>query len=134
MIKLLIGQPGQGKTKEMIAHANAALETAKGDILFVGESNESMLEIKHEIRYINISEFPINSSNEFIAYLYGLLSSNYDIESIYLDGILNVYIMTSEEICEWLEKVKAISDKTNIRFEISISINGPIPDCFAPYM
>ncbi|MCK8059192.1 MULTISPECIES: twitching motility protein PilT [unclassified Fusibacter] len=134
MIKLLIGQTGIGKTKEMIEHANSAITTAKGNILFIDESNESILEINHEIRYINISDYPVNSSTEFIAFLYGLMSSNYDIESIYLDGILNIYIMTPEEICVWLEKIKLLSEKHEVRFEISLSYNGEIPECFKPYL
>lgn len=79
MIKLLIGKPGSGKTKEMISHANDALKTAKGTILFINESNDSMLEIHHNIRYINISEYPIESSQEIIPFIYGLLSTDHDI-------------------------------------------------------
>ncbi|GAU77045.1 hypothetical protein [Fusibacter sp. 3D3] len=134
MIKLIIGQPGIGKTKEMIDHANAAVKTSKGNIVFIGESDESILEIHHSIRYINISEFPINSSDEFVAFLHGLMSTNYDIESMYLDGILNIYILTPEEICDWLEKIKLIADRFNLHFEISLSITGHIPDCFSPYL
>lgn len=134
MIKLLIGQPGIGKTKEMIKHANNAVSTAKGNIIFIDESDESILEIKHEIRYINISKYPINSSNEFIPFIYGLLGTDYDVETIYLDGILNVYIMTLKETCEWVEKIKAISDRHGVNFEISISMQGDIPECFTPYL
>jgi len=134
MIKLLIGQPGEGKTKEMIKHANLAEKTAKGNIVFIDESNESILEINHNIRYINISEYPMNSSNEVVAFIYGLLGTDYDIETIYLDGVLNLFIMTPEETCKWLEKMKAISDNRKIKFEISVSINGEIPECFSPYM
>jgi len=134
MIKLLIGQPGIGKTKQMIAHANEAVSTAKGNIIFIDESNESILEIHHDIRYINVSEYPISSSNQFIAFLSGILGTNHDIESVYLDGILNVFIMTPEETCLWLEKIKPLSDKYDVKFEISISIAGNIPDCFASYL
>lgn len=134
MIKILISQPGTGKTKEMIKHANTALESAKGNIIFIGESNESMLELNHDIRYINISEFPLESSNEFIGFLHGLLGGNYDIETVYLDGIQNLYIMTPDETCKWLERIKVLSDKHNTRFEISISIKGDTPECFKPYL
>lgn len=134
MINLLVGQPGSGKTKDMIKHANTAVKTAKGNILFIGESDESMLEINHDIRYINISEYPVDSSNEFVAFLHGLMSSDYDLETMYLDGVLNVYIMTPEEICAWLDKIKFISDKHEIKVEISLSLDGPVPECFKPYL
>lgn len=134
MIKLLIGQPGMGKTKEMIEHANTEIATAKGNIIFVAESNESVLEVNHDIRFINISEFPIASSNAFIAFLHGLMVSNHDIESIYLDGISNIFIMTPEEICKWLEKIREVSEKFNTKFEISVSVPGETPECFNPYI
>ena len=134
MIKLLIGRPGSGKTKDMIADANKALSTAKGNIVFVGESKESMLEINHDIRYIDISDYPVDSSNTFIAFLYGLVGSNNDLETIYLDGILNVYIMTPEEICAWLDRVKELSEKHEVDFEISISVPGDTPECLKAFM
>lgn len=134
MIKLLIGQPGMGKTKEMIANANTEIATAKGSVIFVAESNESVLEVNHDIRFINIAEFPIASSNAFIAFLHGLMVSNHDIESIYLDGISNIFIMTPEEICKWLDAIKEMADRFTTKFEISVSVPGEIPECFKPYM
>lgn len=134
MIKLHIGQAGSGKTKDLIQQANTALKTAKGNIIFIGESDESILELNHGIRYINISDFPIESSNGFIGFLHGLAASNHDIESIYLDGILNIYIMTPEEICKWLDKIKAIAEQHTITFSISLSHSGDVPDCLKAYL
>lgn len=134
MIKLLVGKPGEGKTKEMIAKANAALTQSKGNIIFIGESNESIIEIHHDIRYINISEFPISSSDELIAFLHGMISNNYDIEKIYLDGIFNLFITTPKELCKWLDKLKAMTDQHQIQVEVSISINDELPDCLKPYL
>lgn len=134
MIKLLIGEPGSGKTKVMIQRANEILETARGNIVFIGESDESILEVNHNIRYINASEFPLESSNEFIAFLYGLLSSNYDIETMYLDGILNIYVLTPDEICSWVNRIKLISDKFNVNFVISITTTGDVPDCLKSFL
>ncbi len=134
MIKLLVGQPGSGKTKQMLKNANSSIGNVKGNILFIGESNDCQLQVNHDIRFLNITDFPIDSSNEFVAFLHGLMSSNYDYELMYLDGILNLYIMTPEEICSWLNKIKILSEKHNIKFEISISINTEIPDCLKEYM
>jgi hypothetical protein len=118
----------------MIANSNEALAITKGNIVFIGESNESILELKHDIRYIDISEYPIDSSHSFIAFLYGLVGSNNDIEKIYLDGISNIYIMTPEEISSWLNKIKEISDRHEVNFEISISISGDTPECLKEYL
>lgn len=134
MIKLLISKPGEGKTKDMIKNANSLLETAKGDIVFIGESSDSILEVKHDIRFVNIAEYPLNSTNEFNAFLHGLLGSNYDIQRVFLDGILNIFILTPEEMCKWLEEINDISTKYDTNFEISISLSGDTPDCLKVYL
>lgn len=126
MIKLHISQAGSGKTKDFIEQANMASTTSKGNVIFIGESSESILEIDHAIRYINISDFPIDSSNGFIGFLYGLAASNHDIEAVYLDGILNLYIMTPEEICSWLERIHQIAQQHTITFTISLSYSGDV--------
>ncbi len=134
MIKLHIGQPGCGKTKTLIERANNALKSAKGNVVFLDESDEGILELHHDIRYINISNFPIDSSQELVAFLYGLISSNSDIELMYLDGLLNVYIMTDDEICQWLNQIERLSKNHQVAFEISVSRNGEIPECFQAYL
>jgi len=134
MIKLLVGKPGSGKTKKMIQNANESLATTKGTVLFINESDDSTLQINHDIRYINLSDFPLESSNEIIPFIYGLLSTNHDISRIYLDGLFNLYIMTETEACQWLEKIKKLSDNNNIHFELSINIQGEAPECFKPFM
>lgn len=134
MITLHIGQPGCGKTKILIDNANTSLKTAKGNIVFIDESDEGILELHHDIRYINISNFPIDSSQELVAFLYGLISSNNDIEYMFLDGLLNVYIMTDDEVYQWLEQIERLAKKHEIKFEISMSRNGEIPDQFQRFM
>lgn len=134
MIKLLIGKPGSGKTKEMIQNANASLDTTKGTVLFINESDDSILQINHHIRYINLSDFPLESSNGIIPFIYGLLSTDHDISRIYLDGIFNLYVMTELEACQWLEKIKTLSEKYKVHFELSLNVKDQIPECFKPFM
>ncbi len=106
------------KLRKWIKHANEALADAKGNIVFVGESNESVLEINHDVRFIDISEYPLDSSNELAAFIQGLMGGNYDIETIYLDGLLNLYIMTPEEICDWLKKLEKISERREVNLKL----------------
>lgn len=134
MIKLLVGNAGSGKTKEIIEHANQALQSAKGDILFIDESKEGLLELNHKIRYIDISEFPINSSDEFISFLCGILSTNYDIEKFFLDGVLNVYILTVEETLTWLKHIDALSEQHHVDFEITLSLPETSSKAFDQYL
>lgn len=134
MVKLLVGNAGSGKTKDIIEHANQALQSAKGDILFIDESKEGLLELHHKIRYIDISEFPVNSSDEFIAFLCGIISTNYDIEKIFLDGVLNVYILTVEETLIWLRRMDALSEQHHIDFEITLSLPEASTGAFDQYL
>lgn len=134
MIKLHIGQPGCGKTKILIENANQTQKTAKGVIVFIDESDEGILELHHDIRYIDISKFPIESSQELVAFLYGLMSSNSDIEKMYLDGILNLFIMTDDEICQWLQSIERLSQAHQVAFEISVSHIHEPSECLKAYL
>lgn len=57
-------------------------------MIFIDDDNRAMYDLHHDIRFINLSEFPVSSACEFIGFICGLISNNYDIEKIYIDGIL----------------------------------------------
>lgn len=42
--------------------------------------------------------------------------------------------MTHEEACKWLEQVKDLSNKYNLEIELSINVDGDIPECFKPFI
>lgn len=122
MVKLLIGHKGSGKTKRMIQLANDAVQTAKGSLVFINKNSRLIYDLDYKIRVICMEDFShITNEDEYIGFLFGIMSSDSDIETIFLDGIMRHRDFALEVLPSFLEKIKIISKETGIDFIISIS-------------
>lgn len=136
MIRLVAGDTGEGKTKELITLANASLKTTKGHIIYVDLDASHMYDLRHEIRYINISDYPIDNYQEFFGFICGILSEDNDISEVYADGLLKqAHIDTIGNSTDLIHKLKAVSDKFNVRFIFSVTCDTcNIPDFLQEYV
>ena len=126
MIQLITGEKGKGKTKYLLDSVNNAVSTVNGNIVYVDKNSKHMYELNNKIRLINISEFPIKSSNELICFICGILSQDSDLEYMYLDSFLtlcNIDNDDNEAIKTILKQLDKISNKFNMTFVVSISKN-----------
>lgn len=128
MIKVIYGNKGIGKTKYLIADANGMLKDCLGDVVFINHDNSLMTDLRHEIRYVNLSDFPVSKLDQILAFLCGLIAEDYDIKAIYLDG-LDKYVSKNCDSSEFFKQLKTVSEKYEIKFIFSINgdISG-IPD------
>ena len=60
-------------------------------------------------------------SGLFIGFLYGMYSSNHDIECIFIDGILKHADISIENIPGFIDRLKKLSEECGINFYVSIS-------------
>lgn len=128
MIKVVFGTKGIGKTKYLIEDVHTIIKECKGDIVFIDTSNELITDLRHEIRFVNISDFPIDNLCSFYGFISGLVAANYDIEALYVDR-LDLIADKDNDYREFFEKIKELNKKFNIRFVFSISGNiKDIPD------
>ena len=127
MVTLIAGKKGSGKTKDIVKKANDELLASMGNSIFIDDDNRAMYDLHHDIRFINLSEFPITSSCEFLGFICGLISNNYDIEKIYIDGIMNTVKMSEEEISTWFAKIDDLSTAFNIDFVITLNHEAEVP-------
>jgi len=135
MISVIYGKKGSGKTKTLVDTANNLIGSASGDVVFIDDSNQLMYDLKHEIRFINVSEFPVDSSAEFLGFVCGIISENYDIEGIFIDGL--TYIVKDElsRLEPFFNNLKNVAQKYNIKFYISINGNPEtMPDYIKEYV
>ena len=127
MVTLIAGKKGSGKTKDIVKKANDDLLASKGNMIFIDDDNRAMYDLHHDIRFINLSEFPITNAPEFLGFICGLISNNYDIEKIFIDGIMNSVKMTEDEISNWFSKVDDLSTALNIDFVITLNHEAEVP-------
>ncbi len=130
MIRLVAGNAGEGKTKSLIKMANDAVNITDGHIVYLDCDSSHMLQLKHQIRYTNISDYPISDYKEFFGFMCGILSEDNDISEIYADGLLKLARVNDLDTSyELIDKLKALSDKFNVRFVFSINCNTDVlPD------
>lgn len=120
MIKVVCGSKGIGKTKYLVSGANSMVEDCSGEIVFINHDNSLIHSLKHPIRYVNSSEFPIKGINEIGAFICGIIAENYDVKAVFMDG-LDRHIKDQEEITRFFDKIKILSERFGIRFIFSIS-------------
>lgn len=120
MIKVVYGTKGIGKTKYLINTANAMLPDCMGDVVFINRDNSLITDLKHEIRYVNISEFPISTLDQLLAFICGLIAEDYDIKAIFLDGLAK-YEATQDQYPGFFDKIKHLAEKFETKFVFSLS-------------
>lgn len=136
MIRLVAGDTGEGKTKDLIKMANDAVKSTNGHIVYLDGDSSHMLHLNHEIRYTNISDYPIADYKEFFGFMCGILSEDSDISEIYADGLLKLaHLSGIENSDELVVKLKTLSDMFNVRFVFSINCDlHMIPNFLKEYI
>lgn len=125
MVELLIGKKGTGKTKVLIDNVNTAAAIANGNVVFVSnDTSRNMYDIKSSVRMYDTSEFEIESWEEFLGFICGIISGNFDITNIFIDGTLKIVNHSIDGFEAFLEKIEKISKKFNIAFVLSVSIDA----------
>jgi len=125
MVELLIGKKGTGKTKALIEKVNNALTVAKGNVVFISNSGDNMYDIKSKVRMANTSDFDVKSYEEFLGFISGIVSRDYDITNIFIDGIFKIVGSDNLDGFEsFLTRLESMSQKFNIAFVISVSIDA----------
>jgi thymidine kinase len=122
MVELVIGTKGTGKTKKMIEMANERQERSTGSVVFINKNNRLMYDLEHSIRVVSMEDYEhITNSDEYIGFIYGIISSNHDIEVVFIDSILKQADVSVEDIPEFLNRLRAISEEYKTEFVVSLS-------------
>jgi hypothetical protein len=135
MIRVFYGEKGMGKTGKMIDMANEHAGEKRGDVVFIDYSNDLMYKLKHQIRFTNISDYPVKGSKPLFAFICGIISQNYDIEGIFIDGLTYIIKEEISTLEGFFSEIKNLSEQYNIHFVFSI--NGKqehMPDFLRPYI
>ena len=120
MIQVFCSGRGSGKTKKLIELANSINEhQAKGNSIYIDDDNRPMLQLNRRIRFVSTNEYRVNTPEAFYGMLCGVLSSDYDLEYIFIDGLSNI-LNSSIDGLKWIfEKIETISKEHNIHVLIN---------------
>lgn len=122
MVNLLTGPRGSGKTQQMIDLANEKVKTSSGNVVLVKKSHRDTFSVDFKVRAICMADYKaIETLEEFIGFLYGMVAGNHDIEIIFIDGVLKQADISLNSLPDFLEQLNKISKENNIEFYISVS-------------
>ena len=122
MVRLIIGHKGSGKTKKMVELANDSLNQVNGSVVFINKTSALMTDLKYSIRLISMNDFEaITNVDEYIGFLYGVISQDHDLEYIFIDSILKYADIDKQNLEGFLERLDRISKEHDVNFVVSIS-------------
>ncbi|WP_394923911.1 twitching motility protein PilT [uncultured Robinsoniella sp.] len=124
MIQIIAGQKGKGKTKLLLDKVNAEIKSVHGNIVYLDKSAKHMYELNNKVRLINTAEYSITNCDEFVGFIYGIISQDNDLEQMYLDSFLKIAKLENDDITETLQKLERIGDTYNITFVLSVSVDA----------
>ena len=136
MIQVFCARRGSGKTKRLIELANHQQITAKGDAVYIDDDSRPMLQLARGIRFVDTNEYNVDDCQSFYGMLCGIISSNYDIENIYIDGLSNIVRCTMKDSTELFGKIAGLTDRFGVNVYININVDNAeeVPSCIKEYV
>lgn len=131
MVQLIVGNKGKGKTKHLLEKVNSKVQESSGNIVYLDKSTKHMYELNNKVRLIDLSQYDVKGSAEFIGFLSGIISQDHDLEEMYLDNFLT--LAGIEEDTEALEgvvdRLEKMSEAFGLDFILSVGRNeGELPE------
>lgn len=123
MIQLIVGRKGKGKTKHLLDKVNTEVKDIAGNVVYLDKSTKHMFELNNKIRLINVSDYMITNSDEFIGFICGIISQDHDLQQMYFDSFLKIACLEAEDLGKVIGKIEKISEKFHVDFVISISLD-----------
>ena len=139
MIQVILGDKGTGKTKRLIDLTNEALKQEHGNIIFIDDDKRYMYDLRHEVRFVDASEYPAAykcEAREFLAFLSGMLSADFDLSLVTVDAFKKLVKtdLNTDEMRTFFEQLEKLSQVHSCNFVISISgTQDDVPEFIQKY-
>ena len=123
MVQLIVGRKGKGKTKQLLDKVNGEIKGISGNIVYLDKSTKHMFELNNKVRLIDVSQFIIENSNEFLGFVSGIISQDHDLQQMYFDSFLKIACLEGEDIPPAVNKLEQLSMKHDVDFILSVSVD-----------
>lgn len=134
MIQLIVGDKGSGKTKTMVSMINQSLENATGSIVCIEKSMKLTYDLNYAVRLIDVDDYGIAGYDMFYGFFTGVMAGNYDIQEVYVDGILKIGGGDVDALGALLERIDAVTgDAVKAVITVSTALEN-LPDSVKKYL
>ena len=135
MVKFILGVKGSGKTKRMIDMANESVKSSNGSVVYIDRDRNHIYDLNRNIRLIETSEFQLENLKSFYGFICGVISQNFDIEKVYIDG--QKIVSNAEDDCleNFIKNLEKLNEKFGVDFTVSCSRSAEgIPEFLKSYL
>ena len=135
MIQVIAGKKGSGKTKRLIDLTNATAREAVHDVIFLDDDNRYMFDVDHKVRFINAEDYHIHSAEMFIGFLCGIISSNFDLGTVFVDAFLKLCHTELDKTEPIVNTLVELGAKHQVDFVLSLSADPEeLPEYLKKYL
>jgi hypothetical protein len=124
MVQLIVGKKGKGKTKQLLDKVNSEIKVVTGNVVYLDKSMEHMYELNNKIRLIDVSQFMIESAEEFVGFVSGIISQDNDLQQMYFDSFLKISCLEDADVEPIITKLEKISASKGVDFILSVSLDA----------
>lgn len=121
MVHVLCKQKGAGKTKVLVEAANEKALKNKGHIVYIDDDDHLLFQLDRRIRFINTTPYKLSGYSGLLGFICGIISKDYDVNYIFLDGLFNIVSRNEEGITNFFFRLEKLSVENNINFYVNIS-------------
>lgn len=124
MVQLIVGNKGKGKTKQLLDKVNSEIKVVEGNIAYLDKSSKHMFELNNKVRLINVADYMVENSSEFLGFISGILSQDHDLQQMYFDSFLKIACLEGADITPTIAKLEKLSDAFHVDFILSVSMDA----------
>lgn len=121
MVQLIVGKKGKGKTKQLLDKVNMQVQDINGNIVYLDKSTKHMYELNNKVRLIDVSEYLVEDTDEFMGFISGIISQDHDLQQMYFDSFLKIAHLEEGDMVPAIDKLEKISEKFGVDFILSVS-------------
>lgn len=121
MVQLIVGNKGKGKTKHLLDKVNSSIKEISGNIVYLDKSTKHMYELNNKVRLVDVSEYMIESADEFSGFVCGIISQDHDLQQMYFDSFLKIAKLEGSAITSVVNKLEKLGEQFGIDFILSVS-------------
>ena len=135
MIKVIYGAKGTGKTKMMIDAANAAIEQAKGHLIFLADNKRGMYDLERDVRFIDVTDYDVAGEAALCGFVKGVIAGNNDNEYVFIDGVVRIAGKPVQELAAFFYMLDKVAKNNSMVITVSVSASEEeLPDFVTKYL
>ena len=82
-----------------------------------------MFELNNKVRLINVADYMVENSDEFVGFISGIISQDHDLQQMYFDSFLKIACLEGADITATIEKLEKLSTAFHVDFVLSVSMD-----------